>query len=234
MHATLWSRLWAANGLAFLALFAAGILAAGNFPALDASLEELRVYVGAHPSGLRVLSFLHSIAALLLIGFAAHVHQAVAQADSEPRSLALLAFGGAVLGAIALLLSALCFWLLAFDDIADVPALLRSIHRLSVLTGGVGLLTGLALLMGCAGLIIVRTGALPRWLGWSGLIVAAISSAAPVTLLAPRGPWSPGGLLALWTLPVMLWIAATSIVLVRLPRPHAATADPTRPTPARA
>ena len=197
-------------------------------------MEQLRAYVGAHGAGLRTLSASHSVAALLLLIFAARVHQAVARAEREPRSLALLGFGGAVLAALALLLSALCFWLLAVGDVAAAPPLLRSVHGLSVLTGGVGLLAGLAVFIGCVGLLTVRMGVLPRWLGWSGLVVAAVSALAPATLLGQRGPWSPGGLLAVWVLPVMLWLAVASIVLIRLPRPHAAAAHPPQPTPARA
>ena len=221
---SLGQRVWGAGGLVFVALFAGGILAAGGFPAADVSIQGLEAYLAAHRAGLRALGACHGVAAVVLLLFAGRVRDAVAGPERSPGGLAALGFGGAVLAAGGLLASALLFWTLAAPELAGDPGVLRAVHLLSFLAGGVGLLVGLGLFAGCAGFAGRRTRGLPNWVAAAGVAVAAVGLASPLTLFARLGPWGPDGLVPVAGAALsMLWIAATSAALALRPRPPAAS-----------
>ena len=65
-----------------------------------------------------------------------------------------------------------------------------------------------AVMLGAAAIVILKSRALPRWLGWLGAVAAAISLlSAPV---ADRVP--PVGILL-----TFVWIVSVSVMLVRRP-----------------
>ena len=201
-------RLWAVTGLGFVVLFVGGVVAAGDFPAADVSVTELEAYTMAHRPGLRTLSACHAAAAVVLLVFAGRLRHQLAGA---PEGLVALSFGGAALASGALLASALLFWTLADPALAGTPIVLGAVHRLSGLAGGVGILLGLALFIGCTVLIGRRTGGLPRWLGMSGLAVALVDTASCASLVAAGGRWGPNGMIpVLGAMLSFLWISATS------------------------
>lgn len=213
-------RIRGAGGLVFVAFFAGGILAAGEFPRADIPMEDLTDYLSAHRAGLRALSACHGVAALMLLLFAARVWESVAGHGAGGwDGLVGLGFGGAVLAVGSLGASALLFWTLASPELTGEPGVLRAVHLLSFLTGGVGLLAGLGLLAGCAGLVSLQTRGLPSWLAAMCIAVAAVDLASLFTLFAHLGPLGPDGLVpVVGAVLSMLWIAMTSIVLILRPR----------------
>ena len=210
-RAGLADRLWAVTGLGFVVLFVGGVVAAGDFPAADVPIAELEAYTGAHRPGLRALGACHAAAAVALLVFAARVRHQLA---GGPDGLVALGFGGATLASGALLASALLFWTLADPGLAGTAPVLRAVHRLSGLAGGVAILLGLGLFIGCTGLIGRRTGVLPGWLGMSGLAVALVGTASCASLVAAGGRWGPNGVIpVVGAMLSFLWILATSGVL---------------------
>lgn len=96
--------------------------------------------------------------------------------------------------------------------------------RGAVDTGAVIYLTGAVfpvLLMLCAGAAILQAASLPRWTGWSALVIAVLNLASTFIILAPSGwlaPVGPGSYAAM--LLVYIWFAAIGAVLLRArPRP---------------
>ncbi|MDP8908008.1 MAG: hypothetical protein M3N47_02580 [Chloroflexota bacterium] len=213
-------RVWGAGGLFCVVFFAGGILAAGEFPRADVPMDGLTDYLSAHRAGLRALSACHVVAALMLLLFAARVLDAVAgQGEGGWGGIVGLGFGGAVLAVGSLGASALLFWTLASPDLTGEPGVLRAVHLLSFLTGGVGLLAGLGFFAGCAGLVGLQTHGLPSWLAAMGIAVAAVDLASPFTLLAHFGPLGPDGLVPVaGAVLSLLWIALTSTALILRPR----------------
>ena len=64
-----WERAWAASGALTVVLFAAGLvfgdlLGSDNYPALEASTDEVRRYFLENETEVRALSFFHMLAAL--------------------------------------------------------------------------------------------------------------------------------------------------------------------------
>ena len=204
-------RFWSVTGLLFFALFLAGILASGNFPAAGASPEELREYATGSGTHIHALSLLHALAAVALVSFAACVRAFIRRSGGDA-DLATLGFGGGMLAAGFLLLSALLFWTLALPNVTDDASLLRALHHLSVLTGGVAFVLPLALFIGATSF---AGGELPGWFLQSGRAAAALGVASALTMLSETGALSPGGGgMLLMAAVIMLWLFALSALLV--------------------
>lgn len=67
-----------------------------------------------------------------------------------------------------LLIDAMLFWVMAVPSEPAGAALLRSLHTLSYLAGGVFLLLPLAAFIGALCAVAKRAGLLPRWIVWWG------------------------------------------------------------------
>jgi hypothetical protein len=126
-----------------------------------------------------------------------------------------IAFFGGISAALFLMLSALLVWVLSRPEITADVALTHALALVVFATGGVGYVTGAGLLT--AGIavpgLILRL--LPRWLAWTGLVIAALSELSflsltvePLQLLLPVGRF--GGL---------LWLVAAGFLL-----PHSRSA----------
>lgn len=235
MRASLWQeRLLAATGLLFLALFACGLLLAdvvadAAFPAPSQPLGEIAAYFSHNGTAVRGLGLFHGLASLALLVFAAYVADVLRRAEGDRHGAlgTVAVVGGAVAGAF-LLLEAALFWVLALPSTAGDLALLRALHALSYLSGGVALALPLVAFIGATSLVALSTRILPAWLAWAGLVAAVACLVYGTTLVAENGAWSPSGLVLTALLP-LLWIFATSAVLVRRARPLSPTpvAEPT-------
>jgi hypothetical protein len=112
-----------------------------------------------------------------------------------------------------LLLDAPLFWVLALPDISGDPAVLRALHGLSYLCGGVALALPLAALIGAVSLDALHFRSLPGWLAWLGIISTIDCLVYGTTLVTASGYWSPSGLVLAAVLP-LLWIFLSCIVLL--------------------
>jgi hypothetical protein len=210
-------RLFAVSGLLFLGFFACGLvladlLATTAFPPPSATLAEIAAYFSQNDLAVRGLSVCHAFAALALMIFGAVLSHHIRRGG--PNVFAVIAqVGGGVAGGF-LLLDAALFWVIALPDVSSAPALLRALHGLSYLCGGVALALPLAALIGAASLGALRSDSLPRWLAWTGLVTTIDCLIYGTSLVAASGYWSPSGLVLAAVLP-LLWIFATSIVLIR-------------------
>ena len=191
------------------------MLAGRPYPGIDEPLAQISDYFSANGAEVRGLSFFHSLAAAALLVFAAYVRAFLSRGDGNAGGLSTLAFGGGLMAASFLLLPALLFWALARPGTAGEPALARALFDLSFLAGGLALLLSFALFIGSTSLAALRTQALPAWLGWTGIVTAVISILSVATMLSEAGVLGPGGIIVLAALPAVLWILATSFVLVR-------------------
>ena len=221
--ATPTERLWPGAGLAFVGLFLGGllfadVLAGRPYPGIDEPVGQISDYFGANGAEVRALSFFHALAAVALVIFVAYVRAFLGRVEGNAGGLSTLAFGGGLMAASFLLLSALLFWALARPVTAGESAVARALFDLSFLAGGVALLGSLGLFIGATSLVALRTRALRAWIGWMGIVTAVISLLSVATMLSEAGALGPGGIIALAALPAILWISLTSFVLVRAAR----------------
>lgn len=125
-------------------------------------------------------------------------------------------FGG-VLASIMVMLSGLIGWVLSRPEIGGSPALLHALSFLSFITGSVGFVLGIGLLIAGVAVPALVLRLVPRWLAVVGLVIAACSELSfiamvfePLQFLFPIGRF--GGL---------LWLVVAGFLLPK-----------TRPAPA--
>jgi hypothetical protein len=77
-----------------------------------------------------------------------------------------------------------------------------------------------AVVIGTLAYASLETGILPRWLAWLSGVVAVLEVIASLTIFGGTGNTGPIGLLPLilGALPVFVWVASVSFVLIRSPR----------------
>jgi hypothetical protein len=214
-----WERAWAASGALTVVLFAGGLvfadlLGSDNYPALDASDDEIRRYFVDNESEVRALSFFHTLAALALLGFSAYVHTALRRGEKERHGLPALAFAGGVAAAVFLLLSAVFYRVLSEPTVAQDGALAHALLVASYLAGGPAISVPIAFLIGAAVPTALSGGLLPRWLGWLGIAAVVVSVASALSMLGPANNRSAiYGILLLAAVLGFAWIFSASVVL---------------------
>jgi hypothetical protein len=134
----------ASTGLAFVALFGAGLisadlLASPAFFEVDASSGQIDAFfVDNRPEAVG-LSVCHALAATALLAFGGYVSGVLRRSDGQSGGLAAVALAGASVAAAFLLLSALLFWTLTRPQVAQAdPGTAEALLVLSYLAGGPG------------------------------------------------------------------------------------------------
>jgi hypothetical protein len=170
-----WDRLAAAGGLLGVGLSVGGfaVIGAAGFAAQPgASTQNIaRILEGGSPR-LAVLGiYIDTLGSLFFILFIARLWATLRQAEGQPAWLSVAAFGAGILMVVAGLGDKVAYYgiVLAADShlSAEVVAPLYYIVAGSFLLfqtfGGLFLLT--------TGAAVLRTGAMVRWLGWTGVVV---------------------------------------------------------------
>ena len=168
-------------GIAFVVLMVVGSMLVGDIPLPDASNAEITGYLadGSRQMKNLVGAYLWIFGALTFLWFLVRLYNDLRRAEGGTGVLSKLAFGAGVAFAAVWTVAAATFAAVAnaitFRDApvtdTDLLRVLPALGRLELLLGGG--FTGIVVLL-VAGVLSLRTGFLPRWLG--GLaIVAAIA-----------------------------------------------------------
>lgn len=213
-----WEQIGAAGGIVFVALqllSQALIQAGGSEPAFDAPAAEIEAFFMNRNMQLALTGgFLSVLSNIAFIWFLGALWARLRRSEGEPGWLSLVAFASGLAGMAAILGSG--GWELALLRLGD--GLETETFRLLFDLGNFAFAAywvALAGMLLAAGVVTIRDGALPRWLGWFGLLVA-------LALLAVRAVWFTAS--GAKFLPYMLfwvWLIAASISLIR--RTDAAT-----------
>lgn len=211
-----WDKALALSGIAFVGLFVLalvlqGVLASGTYPSPYESSDTITSWVSNSHDALRAQSILQSLAALALIPFTAAVASYLRRNGDEGGALSGLTLGGGVLASATMLLSALCAWILTRSAVEENVSVLRAVHDLAFMTGGPGHVMALSAVVGPGSIAALRTGMLPRWLSWLGLIAAAFSLLSAFALLLEEA----SVLLPIGRLLAAVWIVGVAIAFGR-------------------
>ncbi len=160
-------------------------------PDETASLEKAFSYWGDHQTEVIAATILLSLAAVLLVFFGAGLRTALRSRESGEAAYSTVAFGGAVITAVGLLISALLD--LAAANAADQgsAAATYTINQLGA-ADWMPFVAGMAVMLIATGLGGLRTVALPRAISWAALVMGVIA-------LTPFG-WATFVLFPFWSI----------------------------------
>jgi hypothetical protein len=205
-------REWLAplTGVAFIALVIISGIVMGEPPDADSPVQEIVDHYQDNEDSIYLGAFIGVAGMVLLIFFGSYLSSLFRAAEGPGMlsvlplvGLSIVAVGGAIDTTISIALVE------AVDDIEpDGVQALQALWDNDFIPFVVGSLTFLF----STGLLVVRTGVLPRWLGWVALVLAVVGL-TPVGFIAFVGAG--------------LWILIVSVLLtVRARRPVTPTATP--------
>ena len=160
-------------------------------PDESASVAKAFSYWGDHGTETIVSTFAYSLAAVLLVFFGAGLRIELRSRESGEASYSMIAFGGAVITAVSLLIATMLAFATATAADQGSPVATYTLSQLTVATW-VPFVAGLAVLLIAAGLGGLRTLAFPKALSWVALVIGVVA-------LTPFG-WVSFGLFPFWSL----------------------------------
>lgn len=121
----------------------------------------------------------------------------------------LIALVGGAIAAGMLALSGLCSLALTGTQVAQSPAVVRGLNALAFAAGGPGFVVFSGLLVAGISIPLLVGRLAPRWIGWFGLVTAAVCEVASLTAAtAALNPLLPLGRFA-----TMAWLLAVAATL---------------------
>ncbi len=214
-------------GIFLASLITSAILTGGQtFVPPFAQAEQVAAFFQQNVAATRVGGMLQFGSAVPLGIYAATVYARQIRLGVRVPGPAIGFFGG-ISSALLLMVSGSVTWLLSRPEISADVTLTHTLAFFAFITGGVGFVVGIGLLMAGMAVPALILGFMPRWLAWTGLVIAALSELSflsmaiePLQFLLPIGRF--GGL---------LWLVAAGFLLPRTraaanqePRAHASGA----------
>jgi hypothetical protein len=206
------SRFAPLSGVAFVALLLAhASIAVGGLPAVDAPAEDVVRYVTDKQSEIQVGVYLQGLAMIACLSFYVILFHRLRSSEHGAR-LALIGVSGAIASVAMLAVHISLMTVLALRaqelgaDVVDFAWVL------AFLVLGMSSFTGAATML-AAGVLIVRSRALPHWLGIAAFVGGVLSLAGGVGAASTAEFWGVCGFLSF--LVSLAWVVATSIALIR-------------------
>jgi hypothetical protein len=196
-RASRWDRLALLSGAAFFVLLLVSSISGGETPGDYASGETVLSDFTAHASAQKLSSLIEALGVVFLVLFASRLRAWLQAGGAD--ALASAVFGGAVVIAVGGAARAGIGWALASAPDSLQPSTAQALNVLYA--SHYPAIVGMAVFMFAAWGSILRTGALPPWLGWAALPIA-LAAVAPPSLF----PLIATG----------VWTAAASVVMYRL------------------
>lgn len=196
--------LWAITGALFLVLVVITFAVAGDEPpAADEGADKVAQFYIDNKDSIQLSALFAGIAMALFVFWGGYLRKVLRAAEGEGGGLSAVAFAGTIIVAVGLAIDQSLSFAMA-EAAEDVDA--AQIQALQVYWDNdwMPMALGLSIYLIAGGISIVRTGALPKWLGWIA-IVLGVAGLTPVGFVAFLG----GGI---WTLiaSIMLTMRARS------------------------
>jgi hypothetical protein len=206
-----WEQIGAASGIVFVVLQLVAqslIQVGGSEPAFNAAAPEIHEFFMSRDRSLFGLGdFLSTLSVIPYVWFLGSLWARLRRAEGEPAWLSLVALASGLLSMTPLATGG--GWTLAMARIDEGldPEMARQLFDQGNL-GFANIWVALASMLLAAGVVAIRTKALPRWIGWGGVVTA-------VGLVVARAFWVVSGIVFTPYVLYWVWLIATSIVLIR-------------------
>jgi hypothetical protein len=206
------------KGVVFVALIVIAIVVGGETPDNDDSQRAIVDFWQDNEGSQFASTLIGAWAVVFFLWFAGSVRATLRRVEEGPARLSALSFGGAIVGAVGLLIS-LGLAFAAVDSVDDVPADVT--QTLTILGNELffPIAVGLGVFFMATGLLAVRTRALPVAIAWLAVAIGVLCI-------------TPVGFIAL--LAGLVWILLVSVLLYRResgPAARPADTGPTASTP---
>jgi hypothetical protein len=211
-----YARYGAITGALFVLLIIIGFAITPKPPDSDAPPSEVLNYVVDHANALHALQLIFAVSAFLLIWFFGTLRSSLTDAEGGRGRLATTAYGGGLI-AIAIQMAAFSMQATAtLHPVTNDPDLTRALVDASLILPAVGA-PAVTVFFVANGISILRSGYLPAWLGWLGLVTALFSLLGVGAVYTDHGAFASDGVLGFFSgfILFLIWIAAASILLYR-------------------
>ena len=181
------SREWLVplTGVGFVLLGILSFIVGGEPKSADEPVGEIVEYYIDNKDSIQVAAFIGVAAILLLVFFGAYLRQVLRAAAPEGEILSLVSFLGLVVVAVGFAIDTTI--LIALSEAADDinPVAVQSLQALWD-NDFVPLVLGVLMFLWATGLAVIRTGVLPKWLGWV-MVVLGVLALTPIGFVAAIG-----------------------------------------------
>lgn len=181
------SREWLVplTGVGFVLLGIVSFIVGGEPKSADEPVGEIVEYYVDNKDSIPVAAFIGVAATLLLVFFGAYLRRVLRAAAPEGEILSLVSFLGLVVVAVGFAIDTTI--LIALSEAADDidPVAVQSLQALWD-NDFVPLVLGVLMFLWATGLAVIRTGALPKWLGWV-MVVLGVLGLTPIGFVAALG-----------------------------------------------
>ena len=211
-------RLGGISGILFVVLFVPSYLSAPDTPIATSAPQEVIDYFTARQDGILFINGLLLIfAAFFFLGFLGVLHSVLQDAEGEGYGFSSVSLAGGVLfitlvlagAAVEIVYPATLARFENFQQDAQLGflslALSGWMYRFAFV--------GMAALIAATSVVVLKSGVLPRWLGWAGLVAALV---ALLRFLGPLGGW----LALLWVIVVSMLMLIGSVGTTGGPRTY--------------
>jgi len=180
-----WNKLIPFSGCFAVVLVLVGLLVTGDTPGTGASTAEVKSFYAAHDGRMLASGILLTLGGLFFLVFFAAFRNYLRQYEGEGGGISTYSYAGGILVAAGLgVLAAISFALGDVPDKAD-PAALQTLNVMSE-NFFPPFAIGVTAFLVSSAVAVLRTHALPRWIGWATGIGAifAITPLFPVAMIA--------------------------------------------------
>jgi uncharacterized protein DUF4386 len=173
------------TGLGFVVLGIVSFILAGEPPSADDPVREIVDYYVDDKDSVQAAAFVGVAATVLLIFFGAYLRKILRAGAEEGEMLSLVAFMGVAIVAVGVAIDTTIGIALseAADDID--PAAVQALQALWD-NDFVPLALGVTVFLSATGLSVIRSGVLPKWLGWV-MVVLGVAGVTPIGFVSAIG-----------------------------------------------
>lgn len=225
-----WRQVTGWSGVLFAVVFVAASAPVADGPAPGSPAAEVRTWLEANTGGIAWTTWSGAFSlAILLLLFASGLRSFLGSVETTSEGVwSRLSFSGAVIMA-CLGMSKAMFWaVLSLDEVRNAASD-QTVHTLAAFDAvAVSTLVpwGTAAFLLGASVVILQTGAMPRWLGWLGMAAVVMFMIGTLWIFSGE----PEGTLAILTLAgylgFIIWTLAVAGRLIRSSRTSQPAATP--------
>jgi hypothetical protein len=207
-------RSLALAGIVGVVLLVVSALIQGSLPKPDDSVGKIAEFVLDKGDQIRWAGFIGALGSIVLLGWLGAVWRLMRRTEGGEPMFAVAAAGGAVFALAMVNVSAVLLSVMAIIGPAALGNDIRTLYLLTnnLLAAGA---MGLALFTGAFATVIVRSGVLPRVLGWLGALIALVFLATGGGIASTRAIFFYLGFGAF--LAFSLWTLVVSVLMYRRP-----------------